>query len=199
MIERLGSHYGGWWADLSKLNSNSVVYSVGVGEDVTFDVALIERVHCVVHAFDPTPKSLAWISKQALSPLFVMHPIGLSSSDELKNFYLPEKEEWVSHTLFPRDGDTRPPIVCEFRKLSTLMTVLKHSHIDLLKMDIEGAELEVFDDLVADSIVVHQLNVEVHGDVEGAVAYAQQQLMKRDLILLKREGPNLFFEVTHDT
>ena len=42
------------------------------------------------------------------------------------------------------------------------MRRLRHSRIDVLKMDIEGAEYGVIDDLVRERIPVQQLLVEFH-------------------------------------
>jgi len=36
--------------------ATAVVYSLGIGEDISFDLALIEKYGARVHAFDPTPK-----------------------------------------------------------------------------------------------------------------------------------------------
>src|SRR5262245_45261334 len=64
--EFLGSEYGGWCICPDSLGPQSVVYSVGVGEDISFDLALIERFGLQVHAFDPTPKSVRWVKQQSL-------------------------------------------------------------------------------------------------------------------------------------
>ena len=54
--ELLGTEYGGHTLATAGLHTGSVVYSFGVGEDVSFDVALIQRFGSIVHAFDPTPR-----------------------------------------------------------------------------------------------------------------------------------------------
>ena len=61
---RLGSEYGGWWVRPDWITSDSVVMSVGVGPDVTFDLEMVERFGCTVHAFDSTPKSVDWVRAQ---------------------------------------------------------------------------------------------------------------------------------------
>lgn len=40
---RLGSKYGGWIVPATLVRPDSVCYCVGVGEDISFDLALIER------------------------------------------------------------------------------------------------------------------------------------------------------------
>ena len=38
-----------------KINENSVVYSFGIGTDISFDVSIIKKYKLNVYAFDPTP------------------------------------------------------------------------------------------------------------------------------------------------
>jgi hypothetical protein len=40
-LERLGSDYGGWYVPIDRLAPHSICYLAGVGEDITFDLALI--------------------------------------------------------------------------------------------------------------------------------------------------------------
>ena len=54
-LERLGSVYGGWKVPVDILSRNPMVYSLGIGDDMTFDLAVIERLDAEVFAFDPTP------------------------------------------------------------------------------------------------------------------------------------------------
>ena len=55
---RAGTGYGGCVCSMESMGPESVVYSVGTGEDLSFDLAIIERFGCAVHGFDPTPKTV---------------------------------------------------------------------------------------------------------------------------------------------
>lgn len=48
------------------------------------------------------------------------------------------------------------------KKLSTIMAELNHQRIDILKMDIEGPEYDVIEDLLQSNLEVRQLLVEFH-------------------------------------
>lgn len=160
---RLGSLYGGWAFCPDGLTASSVVYSFGVGNDISFDLAIIERFGVSVHAFDPTPKCMQWIRSQKLPPEFVFHEQGLADYDGVARFVLPRADN-VSYAITGRSSPaTGADIVeCQVRKLATFCRELGHDHIDILKMDIEGAEYAAVPDILASGIPVGQLLVEVH-------------------------------------
>ncbi len=84
--ERFGSDYGGWNVVTASINVDSIVYSFGIGEDASFDAALVEKYGLTVHAFDPTPKSIEWVKKQGFSDQFVMHEYGIAAFDGTVSF-----------------------------------------------------------------------------------------------------------------
>jgi FkbM family methyltransferase len=157
----LGNPGARWCVCPEGLSAESVVYSAGVGEEISFDPGLIERFGMRVHAFDPTPRSIAWVRKQALPEAFVFHPHGIAERDGRCRFNAPENPLHVSHTLLQRAG-LGPAVDLPVHRLATILRMLGHAQIDLLKMDIEGAEYGVLADLVAGPIPVRQLLVEFH-------------------------------------
>jgi FkbM family methyltransferase len=156
----LGSEYGGYAVLPQLLAPGALVYSAGIGEDVSFDLALIERFGCVVHGFDPTPRSLAWLETQHLPPTYSVHPYGLASFDGVASFAPPKDPTHVSHTILA-DG---PGDRVEFpvKRLGTALRELGHERLDILKLDIEGSEYEVLDDLLANGPLPPQVLVEFH-------------------------------------
>ncbi len=158
--ERHGSVYGGWDIIKQSLTKNSIVYSVGIGEDISFDLSVIEKYGCVVHGFDPTPRVASWLSEQNLPNLFKFYPIGLSDFDGILTFYSPENEKHISHKIFPEQHSKPVEVPCN--KIKSIMASLHHSHIDLLKIDIEGFEYAVLEDLLKEDIRPLQLLVEFH-------------------------------------
>ena len=65
-----GSLNGAWPVCTGWLQPDAVVYSVGVGDDISFDRDLIARFGVTIHAFDPTPASRDWLAKQTLPATF---------------------------------------------------------------------------------------------------------------------------------
>jgi FkbM family methyltransferase len=160
---RLGSHYGGWVVLPDLIDESSVVYGVGVGDDVSWDLAMIRTFGCTVHGFDPTPRCRDWITDQDLPAEFVFHPLGLADRDTVATFVMRNADPtWSSYNLSSHTDDAVEVEELEVRRLTTLMSMLGHERIDLLKIDIEGAEYEVISDLVASGVPVGQLCVEFH-------------------------------------
>ncbi len=157
----LGNAGAAWTFCPDGLFERSVVYSFGVGEDISFDLGLIQRFGVTVHGFDPTPRSVAWVGAQSLPHPFVFHPYGVAAQDGVRRFAPPRNARYVSHTLLHR-GSPGNAIAVTVQRLSTILRTLGHSRIHLLKMDIEGAEYEVLDDLLDSELEVEQLLVEFH-------------------------------------
>lgn len=158
----LGNEKANWCVCPSALSEDSVVYSFGVGTDISFDLELIRRHGTIVHAFDPTPRSIAWVQSQELPERFIFHEYGVGSHDGSVAFYPPENSNFVSYSVFSRGSVTPPFVERPVSRLATIMKKLGHTKIDVLKMDIEGAEYEVLSDLLASGVPVRQLLVEFH-------------------------------------
>jgi len=140
----------------------AVVYSLGIGEDISFDLALIERFGVAIEAFDPTPKVKHWLASQKLPGQFHLHEIGIAGFDGEAAFHLPPREEWVPHSMIPARQYSSECVRFPVITLAGAMQRLGHEHLDVLKMDIEGAEYAVIEDIVRHKIPVQQLLVEFH-------------------------------------
>jgi len=158
-----GTMYGGFFACPLHLGRISIVYSVGIGEDISFDLELI-RIHgCNVWGFDPTPKSVAWMARKIVPDEFHFCPIGLGPTDGSLEFFLPKDESNVSGSFCKqRNVNYSESISLEMRQLSSIAKDLEHSHIDLLKIDIEGFEYDVFQSIIDSGLTIDQICVEFH-------------------------------------
>ena len=157
-----GTEYGGWSICPRGLGRESVVYSAGIGTDISFDLALIEHYGMPVHAFDPTPGSIAWLEAQQLPPGFTWQQVGLAAYDGQATFFPPDNPEYISHTMLPRTAADGRAIQVDVRRVATLMRDLGHQRLDVLKMDIEGAEYDVVSDILASGIDIGQMLIEFH-------------------------------------
>lgn len=58
-----GSNYGGWHILETEDIKNSTIISCGVGEDISFDVEMINQYKLNVICVDPTPRSIEYFNK----------------------------------------------------------------------------------------------------------------------------------------
>ncbi len=158
----LGSEYGRHTVCLDRLDEHSVVYSFGLGEDISFDLELIAKTGAKVHGFDPTPRSIAWVKAQALPQRFVLAEYGLAAHDGVVRFHAPADPTHISHSLLDERATSTGTIEVEVKRLATIMRELGHTRIDVLKIDIEGAEYDVLDQLLEERTPVGQLLIEFH-------------------------------------
>jgi FkbM family methyltransferase len=160
-LVELGSvGYGFWVVPESLIGSDSRCYLIGVGEDISFDLALIARFGCTVHAFDPTLASRRYVALAARDePRFIFHPVGVWSSDRTLPFHAPAVEGWVSHSATNVFG-TPVGFEAQVRTVSSLMRELGHQRLDLLKVSAEGSEYEILRSLADDDVDARVICVE---------------------------------------
>jgi FkbM family methyltransferase len=157
----LGRGHGRWsvWPDV--VRAETVVYSFGVGREVSFERDLIERFGVTVQAFDPTPLSLEWARQQALPPRFVLHEVGIAEYDGVARFAGPAQADWESFSMVRRTG-LGEAVEAPVARLATLVARVGGPPPDLLKLDIEGAEYRVLPELLASGFCPRQILVEWH-------------------------------------
>jgi FkbM family methyltransferase len=121
------------------VDSASICYCGGVGEDIRFEEALAGGYGATVWAFDPTPRSIAFIERGSHPDRFSFRPFGLWSDDRIMRFFAPANPEHVSHSVEgPLGGEGYFDAQC--RSVPSLMRELGHDRLTVLKMNIEGAE-----------------------------------------------------------
>jgi len=193
-LTQLGTYYGTHFVDLACLNRNSIVYSVGIGEDNSFDMELIKIIGCTIHAFDPTPRSIKWVAQQSLPSQFIFHNIGISSYDGPAKFFPPKNSLYVSHSIIQSETTaTNQAIIVQFNQLSTIMKKLGHTKIDLLKLDIEGAEYNVIDNICKHQIFVKQICMEVHKINGIDIQHKVEKLIKSGFSVFNNKGNEFTF------
>ncbi len=160
----LGNRYTDWTFCPDNLDKDAVIYSFGVGEDISFDLGLIERYKVEVHAFDPSPRSIEWVGKQDIVGAFHFYSFGLAARDGEITFSEPEEPGAHSLKIEASPGSASGSVthVLPVHCLSTVLDKLGHQHIDILKMDIEGAEYEVIDDIINAPVPISQVLIEFH-------------------------------------
>ena len=155
---RLGTAYGGWWVPRWVPSPGVVCYLAGAGEDISFDTALAEAGATVV-TIDPTPRAVAHVQAHRPRGSFRFVEVGLAGSTGPRRFFAPRDDRHVSHSIENLQR-TRSHFDAECRTLRSIADEIGHERIDLVKLDIEGAEYEVLDSMLADGILPPVLCVE---------------------------------------
>jgi FkbM family methyltransferase len=172
------------------LGRDSIIYSGGVGNNISFERELVTDFKCSVHLLDPSPTGVATMElPENRIPEFHFLPVGLAGHSG--NFRLappaaPEEGSWYSSS----DSSNTIEVTCT--DLATLMNKNHHSRIDLLKLDIEGAEYGVIEQILSKQIPVRQILVEYH---DGLLPGIRLQDSIRSMLKLLRTGYTLIARV----
>jgi FkbM family methyltransferase len=143
------------------LGPASRILSGGAGNDISFEKALISRYGCRVVLLDPSPTGVATVERENLpSDKLTFLPVGLAAIDGTAGFQEPADATEGSFVGGAALGSNAREFPC--KTLPTLMGELSWPEIDLLKIDIEGFEFAVLDDLLKKRLKVRQICVEFH-------------------------------------
>lgn len=180
---KFGNRFTDWTFCPEFLDKDSVIYSFGVGEDLSFDLQLISHFKLHIHAFDPSPGSIHWVGQQGDLPEEIhFHPYGLAGKDG--NLIFSEPVDPGIHSLRisqpgmqPADGPVTHNL--PVHRLPTILRKLEHNRIDILKMDIEGAEYEVIEDIISSPVPIDQVLIEFHHRFENIGVLKTKQAISR--------------------
>lgn len=195
-LVKLGSPECNWVICPEGLGWDSVVYGGGVGRDISFEHELVRRFGCRIVLFDPSPTGLATMAKpENQIQAFRFFPVALAGSCGTLKLSRPKFEDEGS--WFKKEGgdaDMEVPAT----DLLSLMRKNGHNHIDLLKLDIEGAEYDVIDHIVKNKLSVRQIIVEFHnnllpGFTRGQTVKAMLKLRLAGYKLAIKDGENHSF------
>lgn len=210
--QKYGTNYGGWWLPNSFcLGPNSIVISAGVGEDISFDLAIQSQFGCSIQLLDPTEraakhfeevqnyyksKSMAVFTgsiqkdyESLIAPLspnleqIHMNCVGLAYQSGTLKFYKQTNPNYVSQTIVPKmygESYTLAPV----KRLRNFLEekLIAPDSIDILKLDIEGAEIEVLESILEDAIYPKVLCVEFDYYLKGVDTTGKTRSLVRRLI-----------------
>ena len=116
---------------------------------------------------------------------------GIGSEEGIHKFYLPSNEEYVSCSLV-EGMKSKKYINVNVKKLRSIMNEYGHNKIDLLKMDIEGSECDVIEDMLKEEIYPKYLAVEF--DNIEKKENIKKLLEKNGYILLYQDNNNYVYK-----
>lgn len=216
-LEALGSHLHHYHVPKGIFDFGSVCYCVGAGDDISFDIELKVRYGCHVCIFDPTPYGIDHFNelKNRVAQGLVLalkaeseHPYTYQiTSEQLAAVeYVPVgvwgektdlafrdsgRQDYPSFSVrfFPESETTiRAPV----DRLGNLMKERGHTSLDVLKLEIEGAEYAVIDTIVEDSLDVKVIVVEFD-EVFNATGMARYFRIRQSSRKLVKAGYTLVY------
>ena len=180
----LGSTIHGYQVPATYLSPSSVCYCVGAGTDISLDTELAARFKSQVFIFDPMPYALAHFNglvksihagekfyanddkngyAYALDTEALSHikycDTGVWNEKKKIRFYVPARDNYAGHSITNLQN-TEDYIEAPVDTLVNIMGELGHQQIDLLKLEIEGSEYTVIDDVLANKLDVKIILVE---------------------------------------
>lgn len=191
-VTRLGSSYGGWYFSKNELTNNLIVVSAGVGEDISFDIEILNKFNSKIYFVDPTPrsithmehvfknlgnqKSVEYLDNSGKQPIGAYDLLHLKKNNLIHikkalykksglsvKFYNPPNLEHVSYSISNFQNQYRSDtkfIEVETITVEDIIKLNDITKIDILKLDIEGAENQVIPSILKKKILPKQILVE---------------------------------------
>lgn len=186
-FERLGTRYGGWWLFAPAIGRDPLLVDCGLGKDVSFPAAFLQRFGGHVIGIDPNPAALDYSRAHCPEGMEVRDAAFWTEAGGELRFHLPRPPEEL-----PRGADgvsgsllashsyaSDATLTVRTTSLSEVLARARRQECEVLKLDIEGAEYEVLDALCASGDIrrAGQLLVEFHHHcTERSLADTQERI-----------------------
>lgn len=141
-LEFHGNAAGGWCILRDSLGRDAVVVDIGLGEDASFPESIIAMYGCVVDGFDPTPRAIKYV-KGLRNARLRLYKYGIGAVSGPVEFHLPKETAHVSGAIAREEHLGRQCIEVQLCTLGQIFEMIGASRLDLLKLDVEGAEYDI--------------------------------------------------------
>ena len=188
-FERLGTRYGGWWLYAPALEKPPLLIDCGLGKDISFPKAFLERFGGRAIGIDPNPEALEYSRAHCPPGMEVRDAALWSEAGNEISFYmprplaeLPKGADGVSGSLLASHsyaGQDKRTV--RTTSLGEILSQAGREECDVLKLDIEGAEYAVLEAICRDGSVrrVRELLVEFHHHCTDATFDDTLQAVRR--------------------
>ena len=146
------------------LNENSVVFDVG-GYEGQWASDIHSMYHCHVHVFEPVPQFADYIEwRFRKNDKVILHRVALGGEDREASIRVDENASSVI-------GSGDESVVIDVRKLSSILGGTDIERIALLKINIEGLEYDLLDNILDECLLdrIDNIQVQFHEFVPDAL------------------------------
>jgi len=147
------------------LNQNSIVFDMG-GYEGSWSAEIYNRYHCKIKIFEPVKAFSEAIEKRFFKNTDIeVYPFGLSDKTETVVISLDKN----GSSLFTKSSDTEK---VRMIKASDFFQKNNITHIDLMKINIEGGEYPLLEDLLQNGLTknIKNLQIQFHHFAPNGIA-----------------------------
>ena len=146
--------YGNYQLLKSKVPKKPIVYSGGVGTNISFDLALIKKNKAKVKLFDPSINSINFMKKILKNKNLLFYPVALFHKNTKVKLYYDETNRVKSNSINNfLEFNKKNFYKVDAKNLVSLMKKFGDKKIDILKLDIEGG---------AENLLIHTMKKKVY-------------------------------------
>lgn len=147
------------------LNSDSIIFDLG-GYEGQFTSDIFSRYLCKCYIFEPVSKYYKYILKRfEKNDKVYVFPFGLAAKDETCSIYINND----GSSMYKKSAMVKQNAVehMELRSFGSFIEQNDIKHIDLIKINIEGAEYDLLDYIINEGLIniINNLQIQFH-DVE---------------------------------
>ena len=174
-------------------STTSKALCFGIGEDIFFEEFLATKLNYKVLAGDPTPVSKKFMQDKLNIKNLNYVEKAIWTNNEVRKFYV--ADNFNSNETYDGDGsltnyrNTSTFFEVQCHNLEYFMNKLKIDEIDILKMDIEGAAIEIIEDCLLKKLFPKQIT----GEIEIPAISFEKTILRLDNLLKDLSDKYIFF------
>ena len=128
------------------LTPDSIVLDIG-GFKGDYAARISNKFKCTIHIFEPMRAAAHYIGKRSKNnPKVFVHPVGVGGKTEDITIYIPKGKDEA--TMHPGDTEVAKEEQIKVIDIVEVFKTLELKHVDLMKLNIEGAEFDLLDRLI---------------------------------------------------
>lgn len=156
--------------EYENINEKSIVFDLG-GYEGQWSSDIFAKYCCLIHVFEPVEKFAQTIDKRFSSnSKIVLHNFGLASDNGEEFIFVDEDKSSITREL---NSNTEK---IQLKKASTFIERNSINKIDLMKINIEGAEYDLLEHLIDSGYIkkIKNIQVQFHDFVPKAESRMQE-------------------------